>query len=1083
MKIVVLILSIIFPLFVNADYTLGYGRKPGSTTTDIVQYFNLEGSTAYCIDQHIPNPKNLTSKAVYSAYDGVPFANGFIAMFNYSKTVNNEDALYDALRAYTYQVDGRYTTDGVTRKCSQMSGVRRDICNVGINAYNGDTTYLPGSSSSSSSDSDEPANFTLKVIDKSDLNNIKVQINFNGDKPSWFKMPSTCSSSNNDYSCSMVSGLNSDNTFSFRLSGNSKTGGSVTASFNFDGSTKAVNTSGMIDTVSIYECPENNKYTCNSTWNPIFGYQRFVVAGGDSSSGSGGGSGSGSVSVGDSDKTKKVTITIPGLCDTVDPSTLIEDSKEEDEYIKSCGPIVHLENDCGANSCDESGSSYLDFSHSYVRRRSLKYIMLDLDSGLSDDLTDYLDESINNYCGIYSTSKTDIFTPGTATAISGQFFIFNQYNSTDYSNENTYFRQPYIVERVKSAFFFDYNKWVEEYKIAVDSEENAYNAWQSAVKAVAPAYNSYTSAQSSVSTAQSYINTQNLTYCGKYDSTTKKTVYDSSKCQQRLSSAQAAQSSAYSAWQSAVNDEKTKLNAYKTAVTKRTNLQAARNTCMQKESEFKSSTDYNLDDIPDVDFTYSQTSKKEGEKEYTINMVNNEEKTKYWPNVTSDDSISDYLGESGANLDKNTAKQSIDRHSIRELNPNIASRNGVYLSGETGTTASYSFPDATHDNCGGGTEMCTTYDYTTLSFNSIQGSTSASDPYGNVSTSSNETISKIYFYRPENATFALMNTGEYKTLDYQSNASYTNINGLEIGYVYNIELTAYKGQYSTSFTFNNVGYKAANGKHPAQELINNYISSEGLSKFESVCNYCNMEMAFKRNCDVCDPGDPGSDEFVPQFYYRSISLADVTPNEREEDATNWSDDKGKAAKSLIEQGSLYASLTNNVLDNNDYIALTDKLDNIEKDGESSVYLADSSSTGKYDIYNDISREYLEYEVTLSPYDMKNIKRNNSRSYFSFSKMNMCNGAYSENPGTDDSTSYCFECNSDMKECKSTFINAYFDKDTTDRARREKWKYYVNGKFCTGNINTCIKGISYTEDGKYPDPLFTQQFIEKYKNWP
>ena len=246
-----------------------------------------------------------------------------------------------------------------------------------------------------------------------------------------------------------------------------------------------------------------------------------------------------------------------------------------------------------------------------------------------------------------------------------------------------------------------------------------------------------------------------------------------------------------------------------------------------------------------------------------------------------------------------------------------------------------------------------------------------------------------------------------------------------------------------------------------------------------------MEMAFKRNCDVCDPNDPTTYDFEPQFYYRSISLSDVTPNEREGE-TNWTDAKGTAAKTQIELGSGIAN-SETIKNNNEYVALANGND-YSKDGKISTYLADSSNVGKHDIYDDGTREYLEYEVTLTTKDMQMIKRNSSRSYFNYAKMNMCAG-FPKNV-KDDDEQYCFKCNGDMKECESSFVTSFFS-DTTGRS---KWKYYVNGQYCVGNIKTCIKGLDYTMvdskgqivsdlDGIYPDPLFPKQFLERYKNWP
>ena len=132
---------------------------------------------------------------------------------------------------------------------------------------------------------------------------------------------------------------------------------------------------------------------------------------------------------------------------------------------------------------------------------------------------------------------------------------------------------------------------------------------------------------------------------------------------------------------------------------------------------------------------------------------------------------------------------------------------------------------------------------------------------------------------------------------------------------------------------------------------------------------------------------------------------------------------------------------------------------------------------------DYSKKYLEYEVTLNSKDLQMIKRNSSRSYFSYANMNMCSGNFSTTKDSD--VEYCFKCNSDMKECESSLVTAYF----SNTSGRSKWKYYVDGKFCSGSISSCIVGLKYTTygdkstDGVYPDPLFPKQFLNTYKNWP
>ena len=197
-----------------------------------------------------------------------------------------------------------------------------------------------------------------------------------------------------------------------------------------------------------------------------------------------------------------------------------------------------------------------------------------------------------------------------------------------------------------------------------------------------------------------------------------------------------------------------------------------------------------------------------------------------------------------------------------------------------------------------------------------------------------------------------MNSGEYKTLNYDSNEAITQMNGLEVGYVYNLELTAFKGQYTTNFKMENVGYKGSEGGGFTQKLIDEKVNEEGFDSFASTCNYCNYEMAFKRECPECDPEDPGG-EFTAQFYYRSISLSDVNPTDKPEGETNWSDSKGLAAEKAIEAVS-GKQIIGNVNDNT-YLAMLDE-NSLNKQNVPDLdytYLAESSS---YDIYDDESEK-------------------------------------------------------------------------------------------------------------------------------
>lgn len=1085
-KKILFILFICFPVLVFGDtldspVELGFGSKLGYSRTHPVQYYSINGQVAYCVDQNTPNPKLLRQSTVYNV-GGSNYGDGLIAMMNYNLERNYSDALYDAVRVFTSErmPNGN---NGYTRGELGSGNHVKEVLKfleIGDAAANGDTTYLP----QNSGDSDIEDNFSLEVIDDSNLNNIRVRINFSSNKPDNFKLSNKCSTSNSNYTCSIVSGLNNNNEFSFSLKGKSNVGGSITVKFNFGNSSAG---GQMYDKVYIYGC-NGSQSECNSSYPSMSGYQRFLTVDGDKVDNIGGG------------LTKEVRITVPGVCDDpnlsdedllkngccdkIDGSKYPDDSKEQDTYIKYCGPVVHMENDCGKDSCNNDG--YKAFSHSYVRLRNMKYIIDDLKAG--GDLSDYLDYSVNSYCGTYTTEKLDILTPATAASVSGQFFVFDSYNKTDFSNVNAYFRQPFIVERVKSTFFFNYNSWKSNYNKALTDEKNKYDAWQTAVNNVKATFDAW---QSSKSNTSYYASIRDLwnnppDYSPYNVCRTTSRLYNKTNCDAKRGNAYgaydnavAAENNAHSDYTNAITTENNAKGAYRTAVTTRTNLQDARNTCIDSIQAFKSEYKYNFDNNkPSVDFTYSQTSQKEGKTTTTINMVDNVSPVKYWPNITTNSSNSDYLGL--GYLASGTQIVNINRagNTVGTCNDYSCTINNN----------SYSLGGSSNiDGCSG--NKCSKYEYDGLAYSSIQGTSDATDPYGeDISITSPETISKIYYFRPPNNTFALMNSGEYKTLNYESNAAHSDLNGLEVGYVYNIELTTYKGTYDTSFAVGNYGYKTQNGKNLVQDLLKKFNMDGDFdlnNNLTSTCSYCNMEMAFKRNCDVCDPNDPTTYDFEPQFYYRSISLSDVTPNERDGE-TNWTDAKGTAAKTQIELGSGLANI-DTVKNNNEYVALANGND-YSKDGKISTYLADSSNVGKHDIYDDGTREYLEYEVTLTTKDMQMIKRNSSRSYFNYAKMNMCAGDPKNVKDADEQ--YCFKCNSDMKECESSFVTSFFS-DTTGRS---KWKYYVNGQYCVGNIKTCIKGLDYTMvdskgqavtdlDGIYPDPLFPKQFLERYKNWP
>ena len=1076
-RLFIFLTLIIFPFYmnVNAEATnesfraQQYGTNYEPSHIGVQYWINEED--AMCLDPNLYNPTYVDSVQTLTVSSGA-YAKGLIAMANYAKQ-NNIDTMTQAhaFRIYTMKKNPK----GLNSYGPLSSEYKNSILNyssddaigkmvkIGICAYENNCSseenskYIPSSTNSKGNFKITKINDSADVDKKVATATISI-VNQSGGSET---VVNGCSA--NGLTCSIAKDGSGNDRYKITVNGDFSSLTSIKVDLDIKGTTGT----GFINEIKLYECT-GTKGSCNKyiTNGDGLKYQRFiklitnntVLTSNDS-----------------------IYISLSKNCKNEDPSLYKEGSKEEDDYIKRCGPIVHLEQSCGKDSCD-GDSEYKAFNHSYVRMRNMKYIMQDLDQGNSVD-SDYQDGGgVNEYCGSYKTESVDIYTPATAASVSGQFFIFDSYTNTDYDNinQNSYFRQPFIVERVKSTYFFNYKKWLNDYSAVAGRERSTFESWQPRVYDVYTKYQVYDAKQKRVDakackkTVKYYVPSSN-TYVTE-------SVYDRETCENERDLAERA-------WKSAKDLEVTAQKIYKNAISARLSVQGKREKCIEALKSYAGTHSINLDDAPSVDFMYKQISRTNGTEEKTVSMVNNDKSIKYWPNVTSGEpKNADYLGKNYVGLNSN------GENKVKSSNYFSFIKKGNCLNGDGSALLPYDFPDGYHDIQGcisaTGEKGCRSYNPDTLSFNSKQMAADADIPYSkddtNIVLEANEKVSKIYFYRAPTNYYGLDNTGRYvdaKTLHYTSNAAMNDVNGLEIGYVYNIELTSYQGQYTTSFIINNVGGKSNssnnNNNRTIQNLINKYIKNNNITSFESTCNYCNMEMAFKRNCDECDENDPG--EYLPQFYYRSISLSDVTPAEREDGETNWSDDKGKAAAALIEQGS---GLANADTKDNSYIAFTDSSDKYNKlNNNEYTYLADSSTRSKYDIYDDYSKKYLEYEVTLDSKDLQMIKRNSSRSYFSYANMNMCSGNFSTTKDSD--VEYCFKCNSDMKECESSLVTAYF----SNTSGRSKWKYYVDGKFCSGSISSCIVGLKYTTygdkstDGVYPDPLFPKQFLNTYKNWP
>lgn len=345
----------------------------------------------------------------------------------------------------------------------------------------------------------------------------------------------------------------------------------------------------------------------------------------------------------------------------------------------------------------------------------------------------------------------------------------------------------------------------------------------------------------------------------------------------------------------------------------------------------------------------------------------------------------------------------------------------------------------------------------------------------------NYTAKRTVYYRPEKITYSLISTGELKTIEYEHEEN-INENGILIGYVYNTSISIEQGEYQTRFEINNVGHNKDQSN--IQNSYNKYKEEhkDASGHLYSKCIYCNKSSKTIRLCDTCPPSDAA-------IIYRSIATDNVTPQDRAN--TNWSDVKGKVAEALIE-ASDGSKIISNVGEN--YLALADNLavNNTNSDTSDDKTIALNGSD-LADLYNDSTKEYLEYEITLTTKDMQIIKKNNARSSFSYASFNLCTNG--KKVGKDENTDYCFVCNSSGKECESSFVDSFSDDSALlANTRANKWKYFYYdatdqtnpGKFISGSMKDYQSNDVFKKlfpDGKYPDPELVDAYLYVNKNWP
>lgn len=687
-----------------------------------------------------------------------------------------------------------------------------------------------------------------------------------------------------------------------------------------------------------------------------------------------------------------------GCCTDVDTSQLSE--AELEVFETNCGgeDIVDLKQECGAGSCEgNNGTLPAKNVDSYVKQVSMKGTMDKVykwENSASVNTATYAQQTKENlkywrddefaselesnpYCKIYTSEENHMYYPTTTTATSGRFFVFGK-------GEDGQYLQPYVDGKIYSTFHTAFELWKKDYIKAIKTEKSAYTAWQkqeqinealsngSETTTPVDEYCGDCGTDSNGNTIKCHytytkhtIEAYDTYYNGNYAGTTLPSYTDSwntgSSCGNDTAKPTASSSQAA---------------AYQAAKAARKELERQKTECQDASKKYVESWKYILE--PDLTFHYNQKyyDSVSGQSKFLttdIDMVISDQAEKYFPNV-----------------------------STRVTNPTATSGgwNGVDFNQADGAE----YEGALY---GGSNHL----------------GPRVEEPYENVDKTDNEHHNytrdfediKLY-YRPDKAYYSLIPTGLYIT-----NVDITSAqDALDIGYVFNVQITNYQGEYETWFTIKNNGHleiEPTNDKKNESNIqyrINQYLEEhaseftdqandiDASKAFSSKCIYCNREVIYERDCITCEDDE----NFKPNYIYRTVNPSDIDPNNRGDSGdlgNNWSNPKGEAAENRI------------------------------------------NSLGKADsIYDDYTKENLEYEFNLSTKVMQEIKKSNkSTNYYDFG----------------------LKCNDYGKECESTFINEY----ASYTEGRNKYKYYVNGTFKVGTMDSLLGG-RYPELEDCPDRL-------------
>jgi hypothetical protein len=762
-----------------------------------------------------------------------------------------------------------------------------------------------------------------------------------------------------------------------------------------------------------------------------------------------------------------------GCCADVQVDKLTDDELET--YRKTCklDDIVKLVQDCGT-TCDDTAKSST-YSESLVKQVSLDDILVrakkiddnyskglyDSSSAINDQNTNlneyYTDQTFrktyeldldnNIYCNIYTSENDNIFYPGTTVAASGRFFVFGKDSSGVYG-------QPRIETTISSAFHYNYTMWAKDYKTASEDEVKYFELAQKSEAAANAINNVNTESKRQENVFQSnklqYISEDGKTTCNYHyytASTDADTYYNADgtvisystyKIENDIKNDLAICPS--KAESESVDDLYSEYNpdaedAYKTAQNKRTTLILLKNRCNKAFDAYNK--EWTLNQKPSLTFSYKQYGEKDNKNSEivtneTLQIDKESGESKFWPGASTDPT------------------------------PSENSETVIAEANEDSISLKYGKDNEEHLDEDG-------------------------QKIYKVTADSLKAFDQTLYYKPTTHYYSIIPTGEFVT-------SNENIESpsIDVGEVFNVSITNYKGEYSTWWKLENIGHlgygtetsttdKTDNSnKSNTQKRIDEYLAkNEDYTKdpennnsttdsYYSTCSYCDREVLYSSTCTTC-PDDSNSDnnKFKPEYIYRTVSTTDLDPNERTLGA-NWTDAKGESAREQIESLSngngLSAYVDSNIkkLSTYDNVSKVSFLNETNEKEASVKQVADTTNNG--DIYDDASKTYLEYEFNLSTTDMQNIHLYNKKMDYDYTKMNFKNDNPSDNQFT-------FKCNKMGKECESSFVT-YYAVDKTGLLGRNKWKYYVDGKWCKGTVSSCLGEAGY--------PSFTDV---SYTYWP